>query len=631
MNQRSILFLEKVFLRPVPTPLRGVELFNIALIRDLLGLDYVVHLPAHPSWQPTFDARFERQAPDVHYGPMGRGMLTMMLSWCRRLPALQCRHLLLGNVGNGLIPLIHVLRWRRGFDRYVLIAHRETSRRFLRSLPPARGHVVAVNGTIAEPFRQAGFAGVHVDYGVMGAERYAPPAALRPDGETRFCVVGMLDNPWKGADTAVAAFRGLPEALRRRASLHLASFSEPPRYDDADIHAYPWMPAAAIPDWLRRMDVMICPSRDENVMRETFSQAAVQGMLTGLPMLASNLPILVEKLDEGGGAIFDDVPALTGQMADMIRNSERRRQWGRAARATALRRYVWDSRRFAQRYLETPPDAVPPDTTVLFIVGMPRSGTTALYRILARHPSVCTPTNASRKCPTHAVAIRVAGWLKTLEPREMGSAWDRLVSHDHDVMRAEDATVPRAAYARRLVEAHRRAYGKPVFVNKCPRLGMRIGFLHAVFPRARFLHLVRDGRAVARSVLEKRRIAGDEDAWWDVKPGNWRELQARSRVDALGAQWRDVVSAVCKQGAGLGADQYREIRYEDFTAAPVETVRDVLSWVGLDMDEDELAAGTAHIENRNHKWRESFTDTEADALTAAMRPMLERFGYLDDG
>ena len=106
------------------------------------------------------------------------------------------------------------------------------------------------------------------------------------------------------------------------------------------------------PDFLRTLDVLLVPSTSH----ETFSQAIVQGMLTGLPVVARDLPVLAEKLDAGGGIVAPDVPAMTGAMVRLATEPATRAAMGAAARATALDRYVWSTGRFLRDY------ALAPDT-----------------------------------------------------------------------------------------------------------------------------------------------------------------------------------------------------------------------------------------------------------------------------
>lgn len=350
VQRPSVLFLDKVFLKRAPAHLRGVELFNLNLVRDLVRLGYPVTLIAEASWQPSVLEFVGPHRPDLRWfrGVGPDAFNTPLAGW--RLRGGRWDRLLVGNVGNGLLPLLRYLQARRAFTRAVLIAHREAGPRFVRAWAGWPGCVVAVNGQIAEPFRRAGRGEVQVDYGIFNSERYGPPAR-RDDAPVRFVVLGALDNAWKGADTAQAAFAALAPEIRARAELHLASFRNPPEVP-AGVLAHAWLPAEAIPGLLQRMHVMICPSRDEEVMRETFSQAMVQGMLSGLPILANDLPILTEKLDQGGGLVFRSVSELARHMERLAIDSAARETLGAQARRTALERYVWDSARFARRYLD---------------------------------------------------------------------------------------------------------------------------------------------------------------------------------------------------------------------------------------------------------------------------------------
>jgi glycosyltransferase involved in cell wall biosynthesis len=155
-----------------------------------------------------------------------------------------------------------------------------------------------------------------------------------------------MPNHYKGHDTAIAAFRSLPDDVRRNAELHLASFITPTTIDEPGVVAHNWTPAHAVPGFLRRMDVMLTPSRNE-----TFSQAIVQGMLTGLPVVATPLPVFTEKLDTGAGIVCRTTEEFTAAMTQLARDPAERRRMGRLGRQTALERYAWSTDRFLDLYL----------------------------------------------------------------------------------------------------------------------------------------------------------------------------------------------------------------------------------------------------------------------------------------
>lgn len=398
---RKVAFLEKVFLdrRASGAELRGVELFNLRLVRDLCARGVSVTLFTEPSWRSTV----LKEVPDapslrlVSANGFGSSLLAGFAAACR-LRRMARREgafdaLLLGNVANRLIPALWLLRAGRDFRYAVLIAHREPSARFLRAISRLPGRILAVSEPVAADFRGRGLAAeVMVDYGIMDAHLFYPsstsavppalfegansPSALSGGGASsstsvvlpapsgggagsngrealcRFCVLGALDNAWKGADTAIAAFRLLPEAVRAHCELHLLGFRSSRDFPgEPSIIAYSWQSAAGVPDFLRSMDVMLVPSRDEHVMRETFSQSVVQGMLTGLPVVYAPLPVLAEKFDRGGGFRASTPQEFADAMARLAENPNLRAELGAQGRAVALSRYVWDTGRFVERHL----------------------------------------------------------------------------------------------------------------------------------------------------------------------------------------------------------------------------------------------------------------------------------------
>ena len=356
---KSLLFIEKVFLKKRGGAiLRGVEVFNIALLRQLADLGADMFIVIERSWADVLKREISR--PGIRFvivpnlgGVLQNAMLATLMLARNRHDAI-----LVGNVANGLIPALKLMLALGVAGRGVLIANREASRRFVNAFSNTRLEVVAVNGKIAGPFLRSGYR-TTVDYGIIDAELYHPGSDQRPDGSpVNFCVLGQLDNAWKGADTAVAAFRALPEQVQKGVRLHLAAYKNPPLFSEKEIVVHDWMHLSEVPSFMRTMDVVMTPSRDEEVMRETFSQVMVQGMLTGLPIIASDLPIFMEKLDRGGGVLCGSVPEYAAAMARLAGDAGLRREMGRQARSVALERYVWNTKAFVDTYLFPSQDSV---------------------------------------------------------------------------------------------------------------------------------------------------------------------------------------------------------------------------------------------------------------------------------
>ena len=352
----DILFMDKVLLAPRKDPVRGVELFNINLLRDLAEDGYKITLPLHESWIVYLNEKrkSETEKLNIISCSAGKSALINGMSAILRLKKEHFDTLLLANIANSLIPAIKTAKLLGIAEKFVLIAHREPSRRFLHACNTLKKMiVVAVNKKIAGHFNKDKYLIVKTWYGITNADKYYPPTPSdRSELPFKFCLLGQLDNAWKGADTAAEAFCKLPDKLRGKCELHLASFAELPSYSEKNIRPYNWMEATEIPKLLRDMDAMIVPSRDEVVMRETFSQVIVQGMLTALPICASNLPILTEKLDQGGGFIFSNSDELAKQMQQLAENRAMALEMGAVAKAIATERYIWKSEMFAKLFLE---------------------------------------------------------------------------------------------------------------------------------------------------------------------------------------------------------------------------------------------------------------------------------------
>jgi hypothetical protein len=109
-----------------------------------------------------------------------------------------------------------------------------------------------------------------------------------------------------------------------------------------------------------------------------------------------------------------------------------------------------------------------------------------------------------------------------------------------------------------------RMSGKPRYGDKTPRYVLYLPQLANLFPEARFVHIIRDGRDVTLSLLEKD---------WGV-----------SNAIEGALFWKQRVEAGREAGRSLGPDRYREIRYESLVDDPEATVRSVCEFIELPFD-----------------------------------------------
>jgi hypothetical protein len=207
----------------------------------------------------------------------------------------------------------------------------------------------------------------------------------------------------------------------------------------------------------------------------------------------------------------------------------------------------------------------------LFIVGYPRSGTTLLRAMFDSHPLLAVP-DESHFIPSMAARRR------RYKSRE-GFRSERFL---HDLLeghRRRSWWIPRAeveeAFAEApphdLADAFRRVYacyartrGKPRYGDKTPAYVLNIRRLGRLFPEGRFVHIIRDGRDAALSILDRR---------WGP-----------DTVEEAAFRWRQAVRRGRSQGRKLGPERYREVRYEELVAGSEEVLRSLCSFAGLSFD-----------------------------------------------
>jgi LPS sulfotransferase NodH len=268
-----------------------------------------------------------------------------------------------------------------------------------------------------------------------------------------------------------------------------------------------------------------------------------------------------------------------------------------------LRAPLWTSRSLAWRALHPDAKLAAP----VFLVGAPRSGTTLAVDLLATHPDV-------------------ANWS------EAGRLWDPIDYHNDEAdhyFAAERATPAQIARLHRWCEWYRQSHGKARFVNKHPRNSVRIDYLRRVFPDARFIHVVRDGRAVVSSIVTQIRSRArreQQPMGGFCRPPGWRALLRDDLVEQTALQWQAIVRYLRERSAALGPD-YCEVRYEELCARPREVYRGLFEFAGLAAGEAQLAGVSDRRLERSDGWRERLSAREIDTVEKTAGDLLTELGY----
>lgn len=285
-----------------------------------------------------------------------------------------------------------------------------------------------------------------------------------------------------------------------------------------------------------------------------------------------------------------------------------------------------------------------------FVLGTGRCGSTLVHEVLARHPDVGFVTNVDdrigratasrmqaelfRRLPTAATR---KGRLR-LAPSEAYRALERevapVIAESARDLEAADAVPWLADRFRAFFDSRAAAFGAPLFLHKFTGWP-RARFVDRVLPGSRYVHVVRDGRAVAASWLQTD--------WWrgHLGPTGWHfgplppayekewEASGRSFVLLAGLAWKLLLDAFDDARAEVGDDRWLEVRYEDVLANPREHTAAILEFLGLPWT-DAFESGFVDFRfdgGRARAWRAALGDEASAELDASLGDHLTRRGY----
>lgn len=284
----------------------------------------------------------------------------------------------------------------------------------------------------------------------------------------------------------------------------------------------------------------------------------------------------------------------------------------------------------------------------LIIFGTGRCGSSLLFRLCAYHPDFTWLTGVADRFPGRPALNRAAVWAATapgigpilrqrrFEPQEAYGFWERYApgfARPTRDLGADDLTTEAArsltgAFAKITTPKRRRLILK---ITGWPR----IGYLKALFPKAQFIHVVRDGRAVANSLLQV--------SWWDgwQGPENWRwgplsaenaeiwERHGHGFVALAAINWNLLMDVAEETARPLGSEAFLSVRYEDLCGEPDRMVRQILDFAGLDYPEHmQRRNRSVSVETRNYKWKEDLAPRQQEILADVMGSRLKKHGYL---
>ena len=276
------------------------------------------------------------------------------------------------------------------------------------------------------------------------------------------------------------------------------------------------------------------------------------------------------------------------------------------------------------------------DFQPLILVGAGRSGTKILRDVLATHPDIdCVPFDVNY--------IWTIGNTKA----------------DHDQLSPNSLA---EADRQRIIQLlAKQSQGAPFLLEKTVSNTLRLPFVLKVFPEARFIHLIRDGRDVTESVSrqwgETREISyffkklktfplryafsylmgygynwikhslgksTPEDYIWGVRyPGYLQDLKEKTTLEVCATQWVACVETCLEQLTDVDPNRQVEVRYEALMLDPQKQLQRIADFIGVDGQFESSRFNSKNI----GKHKAAFSKEQMESLHPILFPTLTKLNY----
>ncbi len=278
----------------------------------------------------------------------------------------------------------------------------------------------------------------------------------------------------------------------------------------------------------------------------------------------------------------------------------------------------------------------PTKSNPIFIIGVHRSGTTLLRFMLSSHPNIYIPPESDfiprfflRYPQRELSSSDIRRYLDIIfRQYRFVEDWKGKPPDPVDFVHLLNGHRTPATFLDLLYRLYAHQNNAVRWGDKTPIYTSYVDLLHTIFPDAQFIHMIRDPRDLALSMVEHYR--GREfhvDIYFAAK--NWLRRTLKARQD----------------GAVLGNNQYLEIFYEDLVNQPEQNLVKISNFIGEDFAPEmkaqhimaqEIIPDDSHFfknvrlpvnTNSVYRWKKELSQADLATVQIITGPLMEELGY----
>ncbi len=283
----------------------------------------------------------------------------------------------------------------------------------------------------------------------------------------------------------------------------------------------------------------------------------------------------------------------------------------------------------------------------IFIIGAGRSGTSIFYRMFAMNEELAWFSNYSDRFNNlrfmpylHKILdlpflgrilkknnMTFKSWKFNIEPTEAQRIYHNICRFEYKRKLTEnDYEEKQTNIFKSIIKWHLKKCHKNRFVSKQTANNQRLFLLNEIFPDAYYIHIIRDGRAVANSLINVNWWDGTY-LWWNGKMVKELVETEDDRLTYACYHWKNEIEEVKRFQKIIKKNKIVTIKYEDFVNNPRETIKLVSEFCGLNTSSSYMDIIPTKLLSQNDKWIMQLSKKQIVLLEKELTQSLNILGY----